>query len=194
MTKGRLEAFSDGVLAIIITIMVLELQAPEGTNFRDLLPIIPIFLSYVLSFIYVAIYWINHHHVLMAANRISSKVLWANINLLFWISLIPFTTSWVDENHIEPVPVATYGITLLMCGISFRLFEKALMEVHDKKTTLVKVLEKGWKEKYSILIYLAAIPMAFVHPFISIFCYILVALFWFIPNQELERQLGNEDF
>lgn len=191
MNKGRLEAFSDGVLAIIITIMVLELKAPEKTTLRALVPIIPVFLSYVLSFIYVAIYWVNHHHILQATQKVSSATLWANMNLLFWISLVPFSTAWVDENQIEPIPVAFYGFILLMCSIAFRILENTLLRIKENSDGLERYLAKGRKEKTSILIYFAAMLLAFVHPFISIFCYIVAASIWLVPNQKLERNLNE---
>ncbi|WP_295937211.1 TMEM175 family protein [uncultured Alistipes sp.] len=187
MKKGRLEAFSDGVLAIIITIMVLEMKAPEETSLRALMPILPVFLSYVLSFIYVAIYWINHHHLFQAASRISTRVLWANMHLLFWLSLIPFTTSWLGENHLEAVPVAFYGGVLFMSAVAFRILERALIRSHDSGTLIPRILDNGRKEKISALIYLICIPMAFLHIAISIFGYIAIALLWVIPAKGLEQ-------
>lgn len=191
MNKGRLEAFSDGVLAIIITIMVLELKAPEKTNLRALVPIIPVFLSYVLSFIYVAIYWVNHHYILQAIQKVSSATLWANMNLLFWISLVPFSTAWVDENQIEPIPVAFYGFILLMCSIAFRILENTLLKIKENTDSLEHYLAKGRKEKTSILIYFAAMLLAFVHPFISISCYVVAASIWIVPDQKLGRHLNK---
>ena len=187
MKKGRLEAFSDGVLAIIITIMVLEMKAPESTTAKSLLSVFPVFLSYVLSFIYVAIYWINHHHLFHAVESVNTKVLWSNIYLLFWLSLIPFTTSWMGENHIEAFPIALYGFVLLMSAIAYRVLELSLMRLHDHKSQLGKA-NLGRKEKISIALYLFAIPFAFVHVMISIMCYVSVAVLWIIPNQALEKQ------
>ncbi|MCC8062983.1 MAG: TMEM175 family protein [Rikenellaceae bacterium] len=186
MKKGRLEAFSDGVLAIIITIMVLDMKAPEETTVGALAPVLPVFLSYVLSFIYVAIYWINHHHLFQATSRISTGVLWANMHLLFWLSLIPFVTSWLGENHLEPVPVAFYGGVLFMSAVAFRLLERTLMRSHDKRAPITRTLNAGRKENASIVLYLAGIPLAFVHIAIPITIYVVTALIWFIPAKELE--------
>ncbi len=186
MKKGRLEAFSDGVLAIIITIMVLDMKAPEETTVGALAPVLPVFLSYVLSFIYVAIYWINHHHLFQATSRISTGVLWANMHLLFWLSLIPFVTSWLGENHLEPVPVAFYGGVLFMSAVAFRLLERTLMRSHDKRAPITRTLNAGRKENASIVLYLAGIPLAFVHIAIPITLYVVTALIWFIPDKELE--------
>ena len=187
MKKGRLEAFSDGVLAIIITIMVLEMKAPEDTTFQALMPVLPVFLSYVLSFIYVAIYWINHHHLFQATQQISTGVLWANIHLLFWLSLIPFVTSWLGENHLEPIPVAFYGGVLFFCAIAFRMLERSLIRTHDAKAPLTRTRDNGRKEKISIALYLFSIPMAFVHIAISIACYVIVAVLWIVPAKGLEE-------
>lgn len=191
MKKGRLEAFSDGVLAIIITIMVLEMKAPEDTSFAALLPVIPVFLSYVLSFIYVAIYWVNHHHLFQATQVVNTKVLWANTYLLFWISLIPFATSWMGENHIEPLPVSLYGVVLLMCVIAYRILEVTLVHSHNENAPIVKVISKGNKEKISIIVYLLGISMAYIHIAISIVCYVIVAFLWFIPNRNLESAVSE---
>lgn len=187
MKKGRLEAFSDGVLAIIITIMVLEMKAPEDTSIQSLLPIIPVFLSYVLSFMYLAIYWINHHHLFQATQQVNASVLWANMHLLFWLSLIPFTTSWMGENHIESIPVAFYGGVLFMSAIAYRILEITLIRSHDKKMPIVGVVSRGWKEKLSTIIYFIAIPMAFLYIPASIFCYASIALLWIIPSRKLEK-------
>lgn len=187
MDKGRLEAFSDGVLAIIITIMVLELKAPDDTTLGALVPILPVFLSYVLSFIYVAIYWINHHHLFQATQRISTGVLWANTHLLFWLSLIPLVTSWLGENHLEPVPVAFYGGVLFMSAVAFRILENALVRSHDAATPIARTLSNGRKENISIGLYLFSIPMAFVHIAISIVCYVVVAAVWVVPAKGLEE-------
>ncbi len=193
MNKGRLEAFSDGVLAIVITIMVLEMKAPEDTSIKSLVPIIPVFLSYVLSFIYVAIYWVNHHHLLQATSKINGTVLWANINLLFWISLIPFTTSWMGENHLDAIPIAFYGGVLLMCGASFRILEKSLLRLHTGDNVLAKTVSGGRKEKISIIAYLLGIPLAFVHPFIPVACYLFVAILWIIPRRKLEEAISGKE-
>lgn len=187
MNKGRLEAFSDGVLAIIITIMVLEMKAPDQTTLRALVPVLPVFFSYVLSFAYVAIYWVNHHHLFQATQSISTAVLWANMHLLFWLSLIPFVTSWLGENHLEPVPVAFYGGVLFMSAMAFRILERSLIRSHDDKAPITQTLSTGRKEWISIVVYLFSIPLAFVHIAISIACYVIVAGIWFIPAKGLER-------
>lgn len=189
MNTGRLEAFSDGVLAIIITIMVLEMKAPATTTLKALLPVLPVLLSYVLSFLYVAIYWINHHHLFQAARTVSTGVLWANMHLLFWLSLIPFVTSWLGENHLEPVPVAFYGGVLFMSAVAFRILENTLIRTHDASAPIARTLTNGRKEKISIIIYLFSIPMAFVHIAISILCYVVVAAIWVVPAKELERSV-----
>lgn len=187
MNKGRLEAFSDGVLAIIITIMVLEMKAPDETTLKALVPVLPVFFSYVLSFAYVAIYWVNHHHLFQATQSISTAVLWANMHLLFWLSLIPFVTSWLGENHLEPVPVAFYGGVLFMSAVAFRILEHSLIRSHDDKAPITQTLSTGRKEWISIVVYLFSIPLAFVHIAISIACYVIVAGIWFIPAKGLER-------
>lgn len=187
MNKGRLEAFSDGVLAIIITIMVLEMKAPDETTLKALVPVLPVFFSYVLSFAYVAIYWVNHHHLFQATQSISTAVLWANMHLLFWLSLIPFVTSWLGENHLEPVPVAFYGGVLFMSAVAFRILERSLIRSHDDKAPITQTLSTGRKEWISIVVYLFSIPLAFVHIAISIACYVIVAGIWFIPAKGLER-------
>lgn len=187
MDKGRLEAFSDGVLAIIITIMVLEMKAPDETTLKALVPVLPVFFSYVLSFAYVAIYWVNHHHLFQATQSISTAVLWANMHLLFWLSLIPFVTSWLGENHLESVPVAFYGGVLFMCAVAFRILERSLIRSHDDKAPIAQTLSNGRREWISIVVYLFSIPLAFVHIAISIACYVIVAGIWFIPAKGLER-------
>lgn len=187
MKKGRLEAFSDGVLAIIITIMVLEMKAPEDTTLGALLPVLPVFLSYILSFIYVAIYWVNHHHLFQAAIRISTGVLWANMHLLFWLSLIPFVTSWLGENHLEPIPVAFYGGVLFMTAVAFRILERSLIQSHDEKAPITRTLNNGRKEWISMVVYLVSIPAAFLHIAISVACYVVVAGVWVIPSRGLEK-------
>ncbi|MDR0967626.1 MAG: TMEM175 family protein [Rickettsiales bacterium] len=193
MNKSRLESFSDGVFAIIITIMVLEIEAPHRTDATVLAGMIPIFLSYLLSFIYVAIYWINHHMLVAATRKINNRVLWSNLNLLFWLSLIPFATAWVNENHISSVPVATYGLVLLMCSLSFRMLEIRLFNERDANKVIVGILERGTKEKVSIVMYFLAIGLAFVHPFLSLGIYVGLAGWWFIPNKKLEALLRDHD-
>lgn len=193
MNKSRLEAFSDGLFAVVITIMVLELNAPNDVSLTALGPLVPIFLSYVLSFIYGSIFWINHHHLLAATRRISSGVLWANLNFLFWLSLIPFFTAWVDENHVSAIPVAAYGGALFMVVASYRILELVLFKIHDADALLVRILRPGRREKFSMIAFLIAVPLAFVHPFVSLGIYVLVAGVWFMPERALERALARRD-
>ncbi|MBJ6366739.1 TMEM175 family protein [Snuella sedimenti] len=189
MKTGRLEAFSDGVLAIVITIMVLEMKAPEDTTFRGLLSVVPIFISYLLSFIYLGVYWNNHHHLMQVTQKVNGKILWANLHLLFWLSLIPFTTSWIGEHnhHNEALPVATYGLVLLMCAIAYFILERALVIHHDENYALTKLSTRSIKDYISLGIYIAAIPLAYVNTWLSIGCYILVALIWIMPEKQLEE-------
>ena len=191
MKTGRLEAFSDGVLAIVITIMVLEMQAPEDTSIEGLLKVLPIFVSYVLSFIYIGIYWNNHHHLMQVTEKVSGSILWANLHLLFWLSLIPFATSWLGENHTQPLPIALYGAVLLMSAVAYRILESVLIKHHDENFVLKKLTKKGSKENISILIYVVAIPLSFVNTWIAIGCFILVAIFWAIPDKRIEKVLSN---
>ncbi len=186
MDKNRLEAFSDGVLAIIITIMVLSMSTPEETTFVALRTIVPVFVSYLLSFVYIGIYWINHHHILQVAQRIDGKILWANLHLLFWISLIPFTTDWVGKNYLSSVPMACYGCVLFMCAIAFRLLEKALIDFHDKDFPLRDLYRGGQKERISIVVYFFTIPFSFISVWISIVCFFLIACWWTIPGGQLK--------
>lgn len=192
MRKGRLEAFSDGVLAIIITIMVLELKVPHGADFEALAPLIPVFLSYVLSFIYVGIYWNNHHHLLHAAQRVSGGVLWANLNLLFWLSLFPFTTAWMGENHFDPLPSAVYGFVLLMAAIAYYILERAIIVVDGSDSILKRALGSDWKGKLSPLLYLSAIVLAFWAHWLAQLIYVLVALMWLVPDQRIERTVEHD--
>jgi uncharacterized membrane protein len=187
MDKGRLEAFSDGVIAVIITIMVLELKVPHGTDLAALGPLVPVFLSYVLSFVYVGIYWNNHHHMLYAVQSINGRALWANLHLLFWLSLIPFVTGWVNENHFAAVPVALYGVVLLMSGVGYYLFGRVLIAQHAKDSPLARAMGKDLKSIMSLLIYVVAIALAFVNPWVSCALYIFVAIMWFIPDPRIER-------
>ena len=190
MNKNRLEAFSDGVLAIIITIMILEIKAPEEDSFESLKPLIPVFLSYVLSFVYVGIYWNNHHHMLQATKIINGSVLWANLYLLFWLSLIPFATSWIGEEHFAAVPMSIYGFILLMCAIAYTILLQILIRLHGKDSLLHKAVKDDKKGKISVLCYILAIPLAFVSPWISGFLYIIVALIWIIPDSRIEKQIN----
>ena len=182
MNKSRLEAFSDGLFAVVITIMVLELEAPEEVSLSSLVPLIPIFLSYVLSFVYGAIFWINHHYLLAATRKINSAVLWANLNFLFWLSLIPFFTSWVDENHWAAIPVAAYGVALFMVVLSYRILELVLFRLHDADALIVRILKSGRREKSSMVAFALAVPLAFLQPFVSMVLYIAVAVMWFLPE------------
>ena len=186
MDKNRLEAFSDGVLAIIITIMVLSMSTPEETTFVALRPVVPVFVSYLLSFVYIGIYWINHHHILQVAQRIDGKILWANLHLLFWISLIPFTTDGGGKNYLSSVPMACYGCVLFMCAIAFRLLEKALIGFHDKDFPLRNLYRGGQKERVSIVVYFFTIPFSFISVWISIVCFFFIACWWTIPSGQLK--------
>ena len=192
MTKGRLEAFSDGVIAIIITIMVLELRVPHGADLAALKPLLPVFLSYILSFVYVGIYWNNHHHFLHAAERVDGRVLWSNLYLLFWLSLFPFATGWMGENHFEAVPVAFYGAVLLMAALAWMPFQRAIMRANGgRQSELARALGPDWKGRTSPLLYLAAIPLAFVQPWIAGLLYVGVALMWLVPDRRIEARLDH---
>ncbi|MDX8554137.1 TMEM175 family protein [Tenacibaculum sp. 1B UA] len=188
MKTGRLEAFSDGVLAIVITIMVLEIKAPEDTTFEGLLSVAPVFISYLLSFIYLGIYWNNHHHLMQVTEKVNGKILWANLHLLFWLSLIPFTTSWIGEHehYYEALPVATYGFILLMCAMAYFILEKVLIKYHGDNHALSQLCTNELKEYTSLILYIAAIPLAYLYTWSAIFCYIIVALIWLIPDRRLE--------
>jgi uncharacterized membrane protein len=187
MPKNRLEAFSDGVLAIIITIMVLELRAPHGEDLRSLLPLMPSFLSYVLSFIYLGIYWNNHHHLLHTVSRTSGGMLWANLHLLFWLSLFPFATAWMGENHFAAVPSAVYGVVLLMAAIAYFILERAIMAVEGPGSLLHKAVGNDWKGKLSPLAYLTAIGASFVAHWVAQLIYVGMALVWLVPDRRIER-------
>ena len=187
MGKGRLEAFSDGVIAIIITIMVLELKVPHGAELDVLRPLIPVFISYVLSFVFIGIYWNNHHHMLHAAGKVNGRILWANLHLLFWLSLIPFVTGWMGENHFAALPVALYGAVLLMAGLAYFVLARALAAHHGRDSKLAMALGKDIKGIASLVIYAAAIPLSFVNPWIAFAMYVVVAIIWFIPDRRIER-------
>ena len=191
MNKSRLEAFSDGVLAVIITVMVLEMKSPRETNLAALTPVIPVFLSYVLSFVYIGIYWNNHHHLLHATQRVNGATLWANLHLLFWLSLIPFTTAWMGENHLDAWPVAIYGTVLLLAGVAYFVLTKALLKRHGSGSALATSIGSDRKGKISIAIYAAAIPLAFVQVWIASACYVIVAIIWLIPDRRIERKLAQ---
>jgi uncharacterized membrane protein len=187
MGKNRLEAFSDGVLAIIITIMVLEMKVPHDHSIAALQPLIPVFLSYVLSFIYIGIYWNNHHHMLHAAGKVSGSVLWANLHLLFWLSLLPFATGWMGENHFSALPAAIYGVVLLMAGVAYWILARAIIATDGRDALLAKAIGRDRKGNLSILLYAAAIPLAFVAAWLAIAIYVLVALIWVIPDKRIEK-------
>jgi uncharacterized membrane protein len=189
MSKGRLEAFSDGVIAILITIMVLELKVPEGTEWSALVPLIPALLTYLLSFVFLGIYWNNHHHMLQAAQRINGKVLWANLHLLFWLSLVPFVTGWMGENHFAPLPTAVYGFVLLMAAVAFTILQSVLVAEQGADSRLAAALGSDTKGKLSLALYMAAIPLAFVNEWISDALYVAVALIWLVPDPRIESQL-----
>ena len=191
MTKGRLEAFSDGVIAIIITIMVLELKVPHGTELRDLRPLAPVFLSYVLSFIYLGIYWNNHHHLLHAARQVDGRILWANLHLLFWLSLVPFVSGWMGENHFAARPVALYGLVLLMAAVSYTLLVRALLARHGKDSLLAKAIGSDLKGKLSLAAYVLAILVASSNRWIACALYVAVALVWLVPDLRIERVLAD---
>jgi uncharacterized membrane protein len=191
MGKNRLEAFSDGVIAIIITIMVLELKVPHNIEWQALGPLIPVLLSYVLSFIYVGIYWNNHHHLLHAARQVNGGILWANLHLLFWLSLIPFATGWMGENHAATLPVALYGVVLLMAGFAYAILSRTLVSHHGQDSTLARAMGKDLKGKLSLLLYAVAIPLAFVNSWIAISLYVTVAIMWFIPDRRIENSLAE---
>jgi len=187
MSKGRLEAFSDGVIAVIITIMVLELKVPHGTDSTTLAPLVPIFLSYVLSFVYVAIYWNNHHNLFHAVERVTGAALWANMHLLFWLSLVPFVTGWMDENHFAPVTVAAYGAVLLASAVSYQILTTVLRSHHGNDSVLARGLGTDRKGKVSLLLYVGAVPLAYLHVAISLALYAAVALIWLVPDRRFER-------
>jgi uncharacterized membrane protein len=190
MDKGRVEAFSDGVIAIIITIMVLELKAPVGAHLHDLRPVLPAFAGYILSFIYVGIYWTNHHHMMHLVRRVDGAVLWANLYLLFWLSMIPFVTAWMGDNPLATAPAALYGFVLLMNALAWVVLQQAFLHVEGPDSDLAKAVKTGLKEKISPLIYLAGIAGAFVYTPFAYACYVVVAALWFVPDRRIERQLG----
>jgi uncharacterized membrane protein len=192
MPKGRLEAFSDGVIAIIITIMVLELRVPHGESFAALAPLAPVFVSYVLSFVYVGIYWNNHHHMLHATTHVNGRVLWANLHLLFWLSLFPFTTGWMGENHFAPAPTALYGVVLLMAAIAYRLLQQQIIAADGPASPLAKAIGFDWKGKLSPVLYLMAIGVAFVAAWLAQALYAAVALMWLVPDRRIERAADDE--
>jgi uncharacterized membrane protein len=193
MKTTRLEAFSDGVLAIIITIMVLELKVPHAVELAALQPVLPVLLSYVLSFIYLGIYWNNHHHLFQATEEVSGGILWANLHLLFWLSLFPFTTAWMGENHLATIPTAIYGFVLLMAAIAYYLLQRTIIAKEGRESLLAQAVGRDWKGKLSPLLYLAAIPLAFVSPWIAGGLYVFAALLWLIPDPRIEREIEKRE-
>ena len=193
MPTNRLEAFSDGVLAIIITIMVLELKVPRGADLAALPPLLPVFASYLLSFIYVGIYWNNHHHMFHSTRRVTAGILWANLHLLFWLSLFPISTAWFGENHLAPTPTAAYGVVLLMAGVAYYILQSAIIASQGPNSLLASAIGRDWKGKLSPVIYLVAVPLAFVSPWISSALYTSVALMWLVPDRRIERVLQRRD-
>jgi uncharacterized membrane protein len=191
MGKGRLEAFSDGVLAIIITIMVLEIKVPHGDILEDLKPLLSIFMSYVLSFVYIGIYWNNHHHLMHVVHKVSGAVLWSNIHLLFWLSLVPFATAWMGENHFSKWPVILYGFILMMAGVAYYILAHCLTGIHGKDSALAQALGKDKKGLLSIILYIAGIGFSFLNPWIGFSIYIIVAAIWFIPDRRIEKKIEH---
>jgi uncharacterized membrane protein len=193
MGKGRLEAFSDGVIAIIITIMVLELKVPHGESMHALAPLIPVFLSYVLSFVYVGIYWNNHHHMLHASKKVTGPILWANLHLLFWLSLFPFATGWMGENHFAAAPSAFYGVVLLMAAVAYWVLQQLIIASQGRDSLLKRAVGSDWKGKLSPVIYFIAIPTAFWSQWLAQGLYVLVALVWLVPDRRIENILAGRE-
>ncbi len=194
MGKTRLEAFSDGVIAIIITIMVLELKVPEGASWHALKPLAPVFIAYILSFIFIGIYWNNHHHLMHVVKHISAGIMWANLNLLFWLSLMPFATGWVGQNHFEPFPVALYAVLFDLCGIAYTILQITIENCHKDETRLIDIMQrqKG-KGMASLFLYTAAIPLAYVNTIISGLLFIAVAIMWIVPDKKIEKLVSSEE-
>lgn len=192
MKTNRLEAFSDGVLAIIITIMVLELKAPEEVTIEALIPLLPVLISYFISFIYLGIYWNNHHHLFQITERVNGKVLWANLNLLFWLSLIPFATSWVGENHLESGPIAFYGVILLMASIAYFILQTIIIKHHKDDFILRKAIGKDFKGKLSTALYIVGLAMSFINSWVTIACYLIVAIIWIVPDKRIEQNINEK--
>jgi uncharacterized membrane protein len=191
VTRNRLEAFSDGVIAIVITIMVLELRAPHAAGLAELRPLAPVFSSYVLSFVYLGIYWSNHHHMLHMAEHVDGRILWANLHLLFWLSLVPFVTAWMGETHAAPLPAALYGVVMLLAAVAYTILQTAIIARQGPQSRLREAVRGDVKGKLSLLSYAAAIPLAFVERWISIGIYVLVALIWLVPDRRIESRLGR---
>jgi uncharacterized membrane protein len=191
MSKTRMEAFSDGVLAIIITIMVLEMEVPHGVEPSALRPLIPAFLSYGLSFIYLGIYWTNHHHMLYVTHRVNGAILWANLHLLFWLSLVPFVTRWMGENHLAPAPTALYGVVLLLAAVAYLLLQQAILRQEGPSSTLAVAIGRDRKGKLSPLLYALAIPVAFLRPWLAAALYVAAAMMWLVPDRRIERKVSH---
>ena len=192
MTKGRLEAFSDGVIAIIITIMVLELDVPEGADLAAIAPLLPVFLTYVMSFVFLGVYWNNHHHLFHMVDRVNGGILWANLHLLFWLSLTPFITAWMGRNHFAPLPTAAYGVVMLLSALAFTILTRAIVAHQGPHSKLAHAIGRDWKGKVSLALYAAAIPLAFVNQWISDALYVTVTLMWLIPDRRIESRLQAE--
>ena len=193
MTKVRMEVFSDAVLAIIITIMVLEIKVPHGAELAALRPLIPVFLSYTLSFLYLGIYWSNHHHMLYVTHRVNGAILWANLHLLFWLSLVPFVTGWMGENHFAPAPTAAYGVILLLAAIAYLLLQQAILRQEGPASTLAVAVGRDRKGKLSSLLYALAIPVAFLRPWMAATLYVAGAMMWLVPDRRIERSLSQAE-
>ncbi|MBI5868686.1 MAG: DUF1211 domain-containing protein [candidate division Zixibacteria bacterium] len=191
MTRNRLEAFSDGVVAILITIMVLEFKVPQGADWEALVPLVPVFMSYILSFVILGIYWNNHHHMLHTAERINGKILWANLHLLFWLSLFPFETGWMGRTHAAPLPTATYGAVMLMAAVAYLILQQTIVSHQGPDSRLREAIGGYLKGKTSIALYGLSIPLAFIHPWLAIGIYILVALIWLVPDRRIEAKMGG---
>lgn len=191
MTKARLEAFSDGVIAILITIMILELRAPQGAALSDLREVVPSLLTYVLSFVFLGIYWVNHHHLVQAAEKVSGAVLWANLHLLFWLSLVPFVTQWMGRNHYDAVPTAMYGGVMVLAAISYTILQQTIIRANGESSALARAIGNDRKGKISLALYVVAILLAFVSPLASDVLFVIVALVWFIPDRRIERVIGE---
>lgn len=191
MSKGRMEAFSDGVIAIIITIMVLELTIPHEADLTALRPLVPVFLSYILSFVFLGIYWNNHHHLLQAVKSVDGRILWANLHLLFWLSLIPFVTGWMGENRFAAWPVALYGVVLLFAAVAYFILARSLISLHGQDSILATALGRDLKARVSLVIYLVAIPLAFINSWLAFGLYVVVAVTWLIPDRRIERTMAQ---
>jgi uncharacterized membrane protein len=192
MTKGRLEAFSDGVIAIIITIMVLEMKVPHGADAAALRPLLPVFVSYLLSYVMIGIYWNNHHHLFHAVERVNGRILWRNLHLLFWLAQVPFATGWMGENHFASLPTALYGFVMLMAGVAYYFLVRAILAHHGRESRVANALGRDVKGKVSVLLYVVALPMAFINRWIAGAIYVFVAMIWFIPDSRIERRLAKD--